>query len=463
MALSFLRGLAVAGLCFSAFPAIAQEAAEKPFRLQTALDLPDWLKVSGTIRPRYETLHNQFFAGRTGDDEYLGVQSLLKAEAGAGAIVWGAEIQDTRRLVGNAGGGAAAEVDALEPVQMYAAWRSKDFLMQGAALDVTVGRFTMDVGSRRLAARSGFRNILASFDGVRGVWTTANKLKVTGFYTAPVIRAPSDAPSALDNDIEFNKTAEEVRFGGGALEGQLPFDALGDVYLIDLDEDDSEEAPTRNRDIATYGARIKRAPRASAFDFELEYARQTGTVRASTSAADVTDLDHEADMLHVEAGYTFAAAWSPRISLQYDYASGDDSPSDLSSERFDPLFGDRSFEFGPTSIWGAIFRSNLKSPGVRLELKPDKTSELMAMARRIELASAINSFGSSGVRDATGASGDDVGTHIELRWRHQLVPDSVRLSIGGAALLRDDFLKSAPNATGLGDSYYGYTELQFSF
>lgn len=463
MTLSFLRGLAVAGLCFSAFPAIAQEVAEKPFRLHAALDLPDWLKVSGSIRPRYETLHNQFFAGRTGDDEYLGVQSLLKAEAGAGAIVFGAEIQDTRRLIGDAGGGAAAEVDALEPVQIYAAWRPKDFLVHGAALDLTVGRFTMDVGSRRLAARSGFRNILASFDGVRSVWTTADKLKVTGFYTAPVIRAPSDAPSALDNDIKLNKTAEEVRFGGAALEGQLPFGALGEVYLFDLDENDGDEAPTRNRDIATYGARIKRAPKASAFDFELEYARQTGTVRASTNAADVTDLDHEADMLHVEAGYTFAAAWSPRISLHYDYASGDDSPSDLSSERFDPLFGDRSFEFGPTSIWGAIFRSNLKSPGVRLELKPNTTSELIGMARQVKLESAADSFGSSGVRDATGASGEDVGTHIELRWRHQLVPESVRLSIGGAALLRDDFLKSAPNATGLGDSYYGYTELQFSF
>lgn len=471
MTLSFLRGflcgLAAAGLCLSALPAIApasaQAAAGKPFRLQSALDLPDWLKVSGSIRPRYETLHNQFFAGRTGDDELLGMQSLLKAEADTGAIILGAEVQDTRRLVGNAGGGVPAEVDALEPVQMYAAWRPKDFLMQGASLDLTVGRFTMDVGSRRLVARSGFRNILASFDGVQGVWTTADKLKVSGFYTAPVIRAPSDVPSALDNDIKLNKTAEEARFAGGAFEHPLPHDIVGEIYLFDMDEDDSDEAPTRNRDLATYGARIRRAPKASAFDFELEYARQTGTVRASTNPADVADLDHEADMLHLEASYTFTAAWSPRLSLQYDYASGDDSPSDLSSERYDPLFGDRSFEFGPTGIWGAIFRSNLKSPGVRLELKPDKANELMAMVRQVQLDSATDSFGSSGVRDATGASGEDVGAHIELRLRHQIVPDSVRLSIGGAALLRDDFLKSAPNATGLGDSYYGYTELQFSF
>jgi hypothetical protein len=462
MALSPIRRLVLASLCLSAYPALAQEA-EKPFRLQTALDLPDWLKVSGSIRPRYETLHDQFVAGRTGDDELLGMQSLLKIEADTGPVILGGEFQDTRRLIGDEGGGAAAEVDALEPIQMYAAWRPKDFLVKGASLDVTFGRFTMDVGSRRLVSRSGFRNILASFDGARAVWSSSDNFKVTGFYTAPVNRLPNDVPSALDNQIALNKTADEVRFSGLAFEAILPHAILGELYVVDLDENDDDDAPTRNRDFSTYGARLKRAAKPGAFDFDLEYARQTGTVRASASPADITDLDHEADMLHAEAGYSFNAPWSPRLSLHYDLATGDESPADLSSERFDPLFGDRAFEFGPTSIWGAIFRANLDSPGVRLELKPNKTNELMGMVRQVKLDSATDSFGTSGVRDASGASGDDVGTHAELRWRRQLIPDSVRLTLGGAALIRDDFLKSAPNATLQGDSYYGYTELLFSF
>jgi Alginate export len=457
-----MRGLAAAALCLTACPALGQEA-EKPFRLQTSLDLPDWLKVSGSIRPRYETLHNQFFAGRTGDDELLGVQSLLKVEAATGIIIFGGELQDTRKLVGDAGGGAAAEVDALEPIQVYAAWRPKDFLMQGATFDLMAGRFTMDVGSRRLVSRSGFRNILASFDGMRAVWALPQHMKATAFYTAPVNREPSDAASALDNEVALNQTAKETRFGGLAFEAQLPYAINGELYFLDMDEDDDADAPTRNRDLSTLGLRLKRAPKSSAFDFDLEYTRQTGSVRGSTNPADVIDLDQDADMYHVEAGYTFAAPWSPRLSLHYDHASGDESPSDLNSERFDPLFGDRAFELGPTSIWGAIFRANLESPGVRLELTPDKTNELMGMVRQVKLDSATDSFGSSGVRDPSGASGDDVGTHLELRWRHQLIPNNVRLSLGGAALLRGDFLKNAPNATDLGDSYYGYTELLFIF
>ena len=104
MAFILIRSLAAAGLCLACLPAFAQEAG-KPFRLQTAIGAPGWLEVSGHIRPRYETLANQFFAGRTGDDEYLGIQSLLKLEADTGAIVLGGEIQDTRRIVGNEGGG----------------------------------------------------------------------------------------------------------------------------------------------------------------------------------------------------------------------------------------------------------------------------------------------------------------------------------------------------------------------
>jgi hypothetical protein len=462
MTFRHVRSLMTAGLCLASFPALAQEA-EKPFRLQTTLDFPDWLKISGSIRPRYETLHHQFFAGRTGDDEHLGVQSLLKVEADTGLVILGGELQDTRRLIGDEGGGSAAEVDTLEPLQMYAAWRPKDFLARGASLDLMVGRFTMDVGSRRLVSRSGFRNILAGFDGARAVWTGPGAIKITGFYTAPVNRLPSDAPSALDNQVAVNKTADEVRFGGLAIEAPLPHAIVGELYVFNLDENDDDDAPSRNRDFSTYGARLKRAAKAGAFDFDFEYARQTGTARASTNPADVTDLDHEADMLHTEAGYSFDAPWSPRLSLHYDLATGDESPADLASERFDPLFGDRAFEFGPTSIWGAIFRANLDSPGVRLELKPNKTNELMGMVRQVKLDSATDSFGTSGVRDTSGASGDDVGTHAEMRWRRQLIPDSVRLTLGAAALIRDDFLKSAPNATQLGDSYYGYTELLFSF
>jgi hypothetical protein len=459
-----LSGLALAAFALSAPTALAQDkAAAKPFRLGPAIGAPDWLKISGSIRPRYETLENTFYAGRSGSDELLSLQTLLKVEAGAGEFVVGGELLDARRLSGNAGGAAPAEVDAFEPAQLYLAWRPRNFLAEGASLDLTLGRFTMDIGSRRLAARANYRNILAQFDGIRAVWTSADKVKATAFYSTVPPRTPSDTLSALDNEVAFNPVKDNIRFGGFDIEAPLPGGVVGELYLLDLDERDAAGLPTRNRNLSTAGGRLRLAPKTGAFDFEIEYAGQTGTVRATASAADVTDLDHDASMLHLESGVTFDGPWSPRIALQLDRATGDRSPTDLSSERFDTLFGDRAFEFGPTGIYGAVARTNIFSPAVRLEFRPDALSDSYIAVRRITLDQPRDSFANSGVRDASGASGDDAAVQVDVRYRRWLVADSVRWSFGAAKLFNGDFLKQAPNATGEGDALFGFTEVTWTF
>lgn len=447
---------------------LAQEAApkaasEKPWKLEDAIAAPDWLKISGSVRPRYETLSNTFVAGRRGGDELLSVQSLLGFEVNTGAIIIGGELLDSRLLSGNAGGGAAGEVDTIEPAQAYLAWRPKDFLLPGARLDLTLGRFTMDVGSRRLIARSNYRSILQGFEGARAVWTSDADVKVTAFYTSIVNRLPSDVLSALDDEVVLNETLDNARFGGLNVETPLAFGVVGEAYLYDFDESDAPGAATRNRDLSTIGIRLHKPAAKNTFDFDVEYASQTGTMRATTSAADTADLDHDASLLHLEAGFSFDAPWSPRVAAQYDQASGDKSPSDLSSERFDSLYGDRTFEYGPTSIYGAIARTNLIGPGIRLEMKPDRASDALLSIRQIRLDSATDSFANSGVRDVSGASGKNVGTQIEVRYRRWLIQDVLRLSVGGANIIRGDFLKSAPNATGEGDVLFGFTEVTWTF
>jgi Alginate export len=476
MKLSPLSALAAAILCLSAtglapLPALAQQsgakAEDKPFRLQTALDLPDWLKVSGSIRPRYESLANQFVAGRTGGDDYFAVQSLLKVEATVSRdfipdFVIGGELEDVRLLSGDAGGQSPQEIDTLEPLQMYLSWRPKNLFLTGDALDITAGRFTMDVGGRRILARSNMRNPLQAFDGVRALWTHSNGTKVLGFYTSPVNRLPTDVQSVLGNDSEFNQAADAAFYGVNA-ETPLVFGAIGEAYFYGLKERDAANQPTRNRDLNTSGVRLRKPQKKSDIDFEFEYAWQTGTNRATTAPADVTNLHHEANMFHGEVGYTLALPWTTRVSLHYDLISGDERPADSSDERFDPLFGDRAFELGPTGIWGLIGRTNLDSPGVRLEVKPDGRNELMISVRNVRLDSARDSFGNAGVRDATGASGKEVGEHWELRWRHQVVPNSIRLAIGFAGLNQGHFMEAAPNRTGQGNPWYGFSEVTFSF
>lgn len=456
---SLVLATASLGICV---PALAQEAAPPP-SLQAALGLPEGIRATGSIRPRYETLANQFVAGRTGDDQILNLRTMLKLEIDAGPLTFVGELLDSRLINGDDGGGAAGEIDTLEPIQLYGQWTSRDAFAPSARLDLKAGRFAMDIGSRRLTARANFRSFVQSFDGVQAVWKTVDDLTVKAFAVHPAGRAPSDIASALDNEVVFNPTFDNIAFTGLHLDAPLPHDLRGEVYVLGLDERDASDAPSRNRDLLTLGARLFRKPNTGVFDLDLEYAHQTGTQRATNAALDITDLDHKASMMHLEGGYTFDTPWSPRVSLVYDYASGDASPADLDSDRFDALFGDRSFELGPTSIWGALSRNNLSSAGIRLEVEPDSDSDALVMLRQVSLDEARDRFGNSGVVDPTGASGADVGQQIELRYRRWLEKDVLRLSFGGAALFNGDFLENAPNATGQGDAFYGYTEVTWTF
>jgi len=460
--------IAIASVAYGA-PCLAQEASgdakdqkDGP-TLQAALGLPEGIRISGSIRPRYGTLANQFFAGRTGDDEILNLRSSLKLEIDAGPLTFVGEMVDSRLIAGNDGGGADGEIDTLEPIQLYGLWTSKDAFAPGAELELMMGRYAMDVGSRRLVARANFRSFVQSFDGVHALWTSSDDLKITAFAVHPASREPSDTDSALDNEVVFNPTIDSIAFTGVHLDAPLPHGMRGEVYVYRLNERDAGDTPSRNRDLLTAGVRLLRTGETGAFDFDLEYAHQTGSERATTDPLDLVDLDHTASMAHVEGGYTFDAPMSPRLSVHYDSASGEASPADNESGRFDSVFGDRSFELGPTSIWGALSRNNLSSAGIRLEVEPDDESDAYVMLRQIDLAEARDRFGNSGVVDATGASETDVGQQLEVRYRRWLQKDVVRLSGGGAALFNGRFLDTAPNATGQGDAFYGYTEVTWTF
>ncbi|MBM4363297.1 MAG: alginate export family protein, partial [Deltaproteobacteria bacterium] len=162
--------------------------------------------------------------------------------------------------------------------------------------------------------------------------------------------------------------------------------------------------------------------------------------------------------LHASSGYRFDVPWAPRVVLQYDYASGDRSPDDGANHRFDPLFGARRFEFGPTGLWGAIARSNVSTPGLRLEAAPHPAVDAFAAFRLIWLASARDAWTTAALRDPTGDSGSFVGQQIEARVRWHLFPRNLTFDVGGAGFVRGRFAESAPNG-GTGPSAYVYSQV----
>jgi hypothetical protein len=146
----------------------------------------------------------------------------------------------------------------------------------------------------------------------------------------------------------------------------------------------------------------------------------------------------------------------------YDYASGDRDPTDDANDRFDTLYGARRFELGPTDIYGAFNRATIKSPGVRLEVRPHAHVSGFAAYRPAWLASARDLWTTTLIWDPAGESGTFLGHQVEGRVRWEIAPENVRLEAGLAYLWLGGFPKSAPNGVrDVENPVYAYVEAIF--
>ncbi|WP_232210436.1 alginate export family protein [Nitrococcus mobilis] len=440
-------------------------ADAKPWRLHEALSAPAWLDVGGTYRARFEHLDGDFRAGSSGSTQILVGRLLFGVQANFDPFYIGAELEDSRSQLDDSDTPLGTDdVDAIALLRAYIGAKGLNMFAAGDQLDVTAGRLTIDLGSRRLVARNRFRNTINGFTGVNALWQGPAGTQLQTFYTLPVHRRPTDRDRLDDNDIVTDTESFKVRFWAVDLRQENLFGgATGEAYVFGLHEDDGSDVPTANRRLLTPGVRLFSAPAKGAWDFEVEAAGQVGKSRSTTSSADTTDLDHRAGFVHAHLAHTFDAPWSPRLVLQYDFASGDGDPNDGENNRFDTLFGARRWEFGPTGIYGALARSNINSPGTRIEIKPSPNLNGFVGYRAVWLASDRDALTTAEVRDPGGASGSFVGHQIEARVRADVLPGNLGMEFGGAYLFDGEFLKKAPNAAGNGDTAYFYTQSTLTF
>ncbi len=442
----------------------AQQNALRPVRLKTILDAPDKLNISAAYRVRYETLDGRFRAGQTGSDQILVQRLLIAAEYDFGGVYIGGELQDSRQQLADSQTPIGTDdSNAFEILRAYIGWRGNNAFMTGDNLDLTFGRITIDAGSRRLAARNGFRNTINGFTGVHGRWTGPQGDSFQGFYTLPVARRPTVPAALFENVIDTDEENFNVRFWGLHYSRPNFFAGLtGEVFVFGLQENDREELQTRDRELYTPGFRLYKDKSIGAFDYEIETAIQFGQAALSSSPS-APSLDQFGYFQHLHIGYSFDNRWKTRLVVQYDYASGDGDPTDSQNGRFETLFGARRFEFGPAGIFGPLSRSNINSPGVRLEAKPNRRWQGFVGYRAAYLASARDASLISGLVDPTGNAGRSIGHQFETRLRYNLVPGNVRLEGGAAYLVNGRFLNQAPNASPDGDTLYAYTQMTFNF
>jgi hypothetical protein len=394
---------------------------------------PKRIVVSFEQRSRVEALTNPFRIDELGPTRVLAFRTRLQVDARRllGPIGAFVELQDSRSAWNDAPFLVPARHE--NPLDFTQAFlRAGPVRPFGGPLSggVQLGRFTLDLGRRRLVARNIMRNTTYPFDGACGWLEATDGSSVRVFFTQPVV---------LDPDRLDRSTGSRLFWGASLTLRRWPV-LRAEVYALRLDE---SAATQTQRRFTTLGARLYRSPSPGHPDYELEWAWQGGTLQKQ---------DHDAVFAHVEGGFTFRRGRA-RLALLYDHAGGDADPGDERSDSFDPLFGARAFELAATGLYGPFFRSNLRAPGLQVTVAPTGRVEIALAHRALWLAEPRDAWIGSGLRDSTGGSGDALGQHLEarVRWRAR---HKVLVEARYAHFFKGSYLDRVPGSPRRSDSNY---------
>ena len=477
---------------------LGNDKYEKPvWNLHDTLKLPNWLSLGIDQRTRYETMDGAFAKGVVGGDQGIVFQTAVFAEARYNQWRLAGEFMDSRRLGADTGSSYSLSnsksVDQVSLLQSYLAWSDQNIFNSGLGVETVVGRQTMNFGSTRLIARNVYGNTTTSFDGLRLRVLDYDNWQLNAFVTMPVVINPSkptvSAPTApaanasaktkatyaaslasYNNSInaynstyQFDTPTTHNWFSGVFLEGfNLFAKTNGELYFYMLNENNTPLIKTTHRHYYTPGIRAYRKPAKGDFDYQVEVIGQFGTL---TNAAN-QKMSHTAWYQHIDAGYTFNLPWNPRLSLEYDYASGNRSNTGNKDQRFDALYGTTRFDYGPGGIYSAFARTNLNTPGYRISANPVQAVQLGLAHRYFWLAQKTDSWGNTGLQDTTGKSGRFIGSQLELTARWDL-NSSLNFETGWTHLFKGEFAKSAlagaPQGVNAQDVDYFYVQSMLRF
>jgi Alginate export len=311
---------------------------------------------------------------------------------------------------------------------------------KASPVSFTLGRQPLDFGSRRVVADSGWSNYGRTFDAARLTWRASKDWTVDAF-AGNVVTVRED---------EFNTPDRASDLAGLWATGKLPGEQILDLYILHLDSEDSKIAPVRG-DFWTIGSRLFKKPsKASPWDYELEAVAQTGHVFAKKKELELLAFGSQSTL-----GYTFFdAPWSPRVSANFNYASGDHRMADGDQDRLQPLYPSTHAMNG---LLDSIGWANLLDPYVEVKIAPVENWTISLQAHaffRAETSDfAYRANGSTPVRTPAGASDDRyIGTEFDLTLQTSLTQE-LELLVGGGVLLAGDYLASTGAADNAGTLY----------
>ncbi|HEV8542399.1 MAG TPA: alginate export family protein [Verrucomicrobiae bacterium] len=255
-------------------------------------------------------------------------------------------------------------------------------------LSLKVGRQELSYGDERLIGAFGWNNIGRVFDGAKLRWQN-EWFGADFFATRPVI--PEDERFNVSNDYDWFS-------GVYATTPLVPKNSL-DVYFLARNSTSQASAAEPRpqfpqpsaRDIYTAGFRLKSKPgEFGNWDYLVETAGQFGDFRDLRLGVNSPRLEHQAYMGVIQGGYTFSDLWgTPRLALEYSYASGDSNPADDKHETFENLFPTNHKFYGYMDM---VSLQNIHDVRGIFQLKPHKQVSLALEGHGFWLADTHDNF-----------------------------------------------------------------------
>lgn len=345
-------------------------------------------------------------------------------------------------------------------------------------LQAKVGRQEMAYGDERLIGAFDWNNIGRSFDAIKLHYTPDNNTWVDAF-TSRVVVPKDNHFDVSDNYDTFSGLYASTKDVIPWQESQIYFLARNTSRNAPNFETGALAPLPSPRDIYTPGFRLKSLPgKLAGFDYGVEAAYQFGRyVAVSGTVPNIVpgkSLKQDAYMGHLEGGYTWDVPYSPRVGLEFNYASGDKNAKDNTHGAFDTLFPTTHLITGIMDMYAL---QNVEDLRLNFSIKPTKKFTIFASYRGVWLATPSDSFYLANQTPRTGGTvnghngyainpsyGSFVGTEADVVLTYNFT-SYAQVQGGYGHFFVSDYVKQSLSAPGFGavDANYVYLQTKFTF
>ena len=414
-----------------------QPAPKPPFPNRANTVLPAWLRVRGEFRERLEGFENSGFVSERDDTYALSRVRLSATVTASKSLSFQAHVQDARVAKKEVGPTAAP---FRGPFDLRLGF--SDIGDAKAPVAARLGRQELAFGEQRLLGHLAWVNTGRSWDAARMI------LRAKGWqadvFGASLVRSLPD---------EFDKSGNGNRLAGvyAASSKVIPQAAVEPYVFWRRDVNLRSELTTVGTlSQTTMGARVAgKLP--ARLDYGVEMAMQRGSL---------ADDSVNAWAGHWQMRESLPGAGAIKLTSEYNFATGDDNPTDGQRQTFDQLYPTGHDKLG---LADQVGWRNIHHLREGFEFSPFKATPISLNYHSWWLAEKTDGlYASSGTQIARvvgGADSSHVGQELDLQITRPLTPQ-LQLAAGYAHMFTGAFLKQATP----GASYsYPYVMVTYVF